>query len=108
MTSTPKRVGLEELKESLRHCTQHCQSFYNRNGQPSLSPSTWPDPFSWDQARRAYKRNYDLAVARFSELAAELERPSVYETDKEPAEEEIEVEVNENVQITETASAQSR
>ena len=78
--STPKRVGLEELRDSLRHCTQHCSSFYNMNGQPSLSPGTWPDHLSWVEARKAYKRNYDRAVASHPSLAADLEHPSVYGT----------------------------
>ena len=49
--STPKRIGLEDLRDSLRHCVQHCSSFYNMNGQPSLSPGTWPDHLSWAEAR---------------------------------------------------------
>ena len=98
--STPKRVGLEELRDSLRHCTQHCSSFYNMNGQPSLSPGTWPDHLSWVEARKAYKRNYDRAVASHPSLAGDLEHPSVYGTFSIP---ETEDEIVESIQITDEA-----
>ena len=78
--STPKRIGLEELRESLRHCVQHCTTFYNMNGQPSLSPGTWPDHLSWAEARKAYRRNYDIAAAGHPSLIDDLEHPSVYDT----------------------------
>ena len=94
--STPKRVGLEELRDSLRHCTKHCSSFFQMNGQPSLSPGTWPDHLSWAEARKAYKRNYDRAVASHPSLAADLEHPSVYGTFSVP---ETEDEIVESVQI---------
>ena len=83
-TSTPKRIGLEELQAGLRHCTQHCQSFYNRNGQPSLDPGTWPDTLSWNEGRKEYRRNYQLAADRFPSLHEQLERPSAYDTVAEP------------------------
>ena len=78
--STPKRIGLEELRESLRHCVQHCTVFFNMNGQPSLSPGTWPDHLSWAEARKAYRRNYDIAAAGHPSLIEDLEHPSVYDT----------------------------
>ena len=78
--STPKRIGLEELRESLRHCVQHCTVFFNMNGQPSLSPGTWPDHLSWAEARKAYRRNYDIAAAGHPSLIDDLEHPSVYDT----------------------------
>ena len=78
--STPKRIGLEELRESLRHCVQHCTVFFNTNGQPSLSPGTWPDHLSWAEARKAYRRNYDIAAAGHPSLIDDLEHPSVYDT----------------------------
>ena len=78
--STPKRIGLEELRESLRHCVQHCTVFFNMNGQPSLSPGTWPDHLSWAEARKAYRRNYDRAAAGHPSLIDDLEHPSVYDT----------------------------
>jgi hypothetical protein len=98
--STPKRIGLEELKDGLRHCTQHCSSFYNMNGQPSLSPGTWPDHLSWVEARKAYKRNYDRAVASHPSLAADLQHPSVYGTFSIP---ETEDEIVKCIQITDEA-----
>ena len=91
--STPKRIGLEELRDSLRHCVQHCNIFYNMNGQPSLSPGTWPDHLSWAEARRAYRRNYDIAAAGHPSLIDDLEHPSVYDTFSTP---EIEDETAEN------------
>ena len=100
--STPKRVGLEELKDSLRHCIQHCSSFFNMNGQPSLSPGTWPDHLSWAEARKSYKRNYEKAVASHPSLAADLEHPSVYDSFELP-ETEAGDEVVEVVQITDEA-----
>jgi hypothetical protein len=78
--STPKRIGLEELRESLRHCVQHCTVFFNMNGQPSLSPGTWPDHLSWAEAKKAYRRNYDIAAAGHPSLIDDLEHPSVYDT----------------------------
>ena len=60
-TSTPKRIALEDLRDGLRHCVQHSSSFYNRNGQPPLDPGTWPDHLSWDQARKAFRRQVKTA-----------------------------------------------
>ena len=91
--STPKRIGLEELRESLRHCVQHCTVFFNMNGQPSLSPGTWPDHLSWAEARKAYRRNYDIAAAGHPSLIEDLEHPSVYDTSSAS---EIEDETAEN------------
>ena len=91
--STPKRIGLEELRESLRHCVQHCNVFFNMNGQPSLSPGTWPDHLSWAEARKAYRRNYDIAAAGHPSLIEDLEHPSVYDTSSAS---EIEDETAEN------------
>ena len=72
------------------------------NGQPSLSTGTWPDHLSWAEARKAYKRNYDRAVASHPSLAADLEHPSVYETFTVP-ETEVEDEIIESIQITDEA-----
>ena len=81
-TSTPKQIALEDLREGLRHCTQHCSSFYTRNGQPPLYRGTWPDHLSWDEARKAYRRQVKVAEKHPS-LLEQLERPSVYDSDTE-------------------------
>ena len=82
-TSTPtKKIVLEELQEGLRQCTQHCQSFYNRNGQPPLDDGTWPAHLSLNQARKAYRRNYQVAE-RFPSLLGELEHPNAFDTDED-------------------------
>ena len=78
-TSTPKRIALEDLRDGLRHCTQHCSSFYNSNGQPPLYKGTWPDHLSWDEARKAYRRQVKTAE-RHPSLLEQLERPSVYDS----------------------------
>ena len=79
-TSTPKKVLLEDLQDGLRYCTQHCSSFFNRNGQPPLDEGTYPDYLSLDQARKEYRRNYRVAEGHPS-LLGQLERPSMYDTD---------------------------
>ena len=98
-TSTPKRIGMEEMKIGLRSCTQHCQSFYDRNGQPSLDRGTYPDHLSFKEARKEYRRNYQLAADRFPSLLEELERPSVYDTDPEQEAEEAPKEDEDEVEI---------
>jgi hypothetical protein len=87
-TSTPKRIALEDLHEGLRHCTQHCSSFYNQNGQPPLYKGTWPDHLSWDQARKAYRRQVKTAE-RHPSLLEQLERPSVYDSGAEDEDEGV-------------------
>ena len=87
-TSTPKRIALEDLREGLRHCTQHCSSFYNRNGQPPLYEGTWPDHLSWKQAKKAYRRQVKTAESHPS-LLEQLERPSVYDSGAEDEDEGV-------------------
>ena len=93
-TSTPKRIALEDLREGLRHCTQHSSSFYNRNGQPPLDPGTWPDHLSWNQARKALHRQVKNAEGHPS-LLEQIERPSVYDSGAE--EEEVKLPTPEEI-----------
>ena len=82
-TSTPKRIALEDLRDGLRHCVQHSSSFYTQNGQPPLYKGSWPDHLTYDQARKAFRRQIKTAESRHPSLLEQLERPSVYDSGAE-------------------------
>ena len=82
-TSTPKRIALEDLRDGLRHCVQHSSSFYTQNGQPPLYKGSWPDHLTYDQARKAFRRQIRTAESRHPSLLEQLERPSVYDSGAE-------------------------
>lgn len=80
-TSTPNRVVADQLREDLRYVVQGDSTFFNFNGQPRLSPGSWPDTLSWSQTKRAHRRNYKKATENHPEVAAEMFDPEAFPDD---------------------------
>ena len=80
-TSTPNRVVADQLREDLRYVVQGDSTIFNFNGQPRLSPGSWPDTLSWSQTKRAHRRNYKKATENHPEVAAEMFDPEAFPDD---------------------------